>query len=173
MGGFPAEHTTDKADEIPRYTKADAEAFARKIENFHITPELTFDGIWKNRSTYTLVPTEEAQMKRWSWGRIACVGDSVHKVTPNMGAGGNAAIETAAALANELKKMADTAEKGKPSYETIKARLGDYQKTRDFRMTAISKAANSLTRIHALATLKDKLLALWVCLPIDLCIDGF
>ena len=101
-------------------------------------------------------------MKRRSWGRIACVGDGVHKVTPNMGAGGNAAMETAAALANELKKMVDTAEKGKPSYETIKARLGDYQRTRDSRMTAISEAANGLTRIHALATLKDKLLAFWV-----------
>lgn len=162
LGGFSADHTTDKADEIPRYTKADAEAFAHKIKGFHITPDLTFNGIWKNRNTYTLVPTEEAQMKRWSWGRIACVGDGVHKVTPNMGAGGNAAMETAAALANELKKMVDTAEKGKPSYETIKARLGDYQKTRDFRMTAISKAANGLTRIHALATFKDKFLAFWV-----------
>ncbi|KAF3040702.1 hypothetical protein E8E12_005945 [Didymella heteroderae] len=152
----------DKANELPRYNKADAEAFARKIENFHITPELTFDGLWKNRNTYTLVPTEEAQMKRWSWGRIACVGDGVHKVTPNMGAGGNAAMETAAALANELKKMVDTAEKGQPSFETIKVRLGNYQKIRDSRMTAISKAANGLTRIHALATLKDKLFAFWV-----------
>lgn len=163
----------DKADEIPRYTKADAEAFARKIENFHITTELTFDDLWKNRDTYTLVPTEEAQMKRWSWGRIACVGDGVHKVTPNMGAGGNAAMETAAALANELKKMVDTAEKGKPSYETIKARLGDYQKIRDFRMTAVSKAANGLTRIHALATFKDKLFAFWVRLTATFCFEIF
>lgn len=79
-----------------------------------------------------------------------------------MGAGGNAAIETAAALANELKKMLDTAEEGKPSYEIIKAHLGTYQKTRDIRLTALLKAANGLTRLQALKTLKDKIFAFWI-----------
>jgi 2-polyprenyl-6-methoxyphenol hydroxylase-like FAD-dependent oxidoreductase len=123
---------------------------------------MRFGDIWKNRSTYTLVPTEEAQLKRWSWGRIACVGDCIHKMTPNMGAGGNAAIETAAALANELKKMSDAAEKGKPSYHTIQSHLGAYQKLRDIRLTAILKAANDLTRIQSLKTVKDKIFALWI-----------
>lgn len=79
-----------------------------------------------------------------------------------MGAGGNAAMETAAALANELKKMVDTAEKGKPSYDIIRAHLGNYQKLRDIRLTAVLKAANGLTRMHALATLKHKIFAFWV-----------
>lgn len=156
------DRSADKAHELPRYTNEDAEAFARSIEKFQITTEVTFGDLWKNRNTYTLVPTEEAQLKRWSWGRIACVGDCVHKMTPNLGAGGNAAMETAAALANQLKKMVDAAEKGQPSYETIQAHLGNYQKLRDVRLTAVLKAANSLTRMHALATLKDKILAFWV-----------
>ncbi|KAH6633730.1 FAD binding domain protein [Boeremia exigua] len=152
----------DKSTELPRFTKKDAESFANDIQNYTITPELTFDKIWSNRSTYTLVPTEEAQLKRWSWGRIACVGDCIHKMTPNMGAGGNAAMETAAALANELKKMVDTAEKGKPSYDNVRAHLANCQKVRDIRLSAVLKAANDLTRMHALATLKDRFLAFWV-----------
>lgn len=152
----------DKATELPRYTKKDAEIFADTIKHYTLTPELTFADLWRNRTTYTLVPTEEAQLKRWSWGRIACVGDCVHKMTPNMGAGGNAAMETVAALANELKKMVDTAEKGKPSYDTVRAHLGDYQKLRDLRLTAVHQAANGLTRLHALATFKHKILAFWV-----------
>ncbi|KAF3006804.1 hypothetical protein E8E13_010424 [Curvularia kusanoi] len=79
-----------------------------------------------------------------------------------MGAGGNAAIETAATLANELKRMIDTAEKGRPSYDDIKTHLGNYQKLRDTRLTAVLKAANDLTRLQALATLKDKVFAYWV-----------
>lgn len=79
-----------------------------------------------------------------------------------MGAGGNAAIETAAALANELKKLKDASKKGKPSYDTIKAHLGNYQKVREARLTVILKAANGLTRIHALKTLKDRIFAFWV-----------
>src|SRR5436305_900325 len=96
-------------------------------------------------------------LKQWSWGRMACLGDTVHKMTPNLGAGGNAAIETAAALANELKKMVDSAEKGKPSFDTIKTHLGNYQKVREQRITAICEAANGLTRVHALKTWKDKM----------------
>lgn len=157
-----ADSFTDRVPNIPRYTREDADTFAESIQDTVITPDVRFGNIWKNRVSYTLVPTEEAQLKRWSWGRIACVGDGVHKMTPNMGAGGNAAIETAAALANSLKKMRDTADKGKPSYETIKGHLGDYQKVRETRLTAVLTAANGLTRIHALKTLKDRIFAFWV-----------
>lgn len=78
---------------IPRYTKHDAEVYASGFEDLQICDGLKFGEIWKNRKTFTLVATEEAQMRRWTWGRIACAGDCVHKMTPNMGAGGNAAIE--------------------------------------------------------------------------------
>jgi 2-polyprenyl-6-methoxyphenol hydroxylase-like FAD-dependent oxidoreductase len=82
-----------KVPNIPRYTKHDAEAFASKFKGVQVTTEVSFVDVWENRKTCTLVPIEEAQMKRWTWGRFACVGDVVHKMTPNMGAGGNCAIE--------------------------------------------------------------------------------
>jgi 2-polyprenyl-6-methoxyphenol hydroxylase-like FAD-dependent oxidoreductase len=78
---------------IPHYTKEEADAFASHHLDRHITPNVNFGHIWKSRKSYTLVPLEEGQLKRWTWGRIVCVGDCVHKMTPNMGAGGNAAIE--------------------------------------------------------------------------------
>jgi hypothetical protein len=37
-----------------------------------------------------------------------------------------------------------------------------YQRIREKRVTAILTAANGLTRIHALKTLKDKLFAFWI-----------
>ncbi|KAF1834748.1 hypothetical protein BDW02DRAFT_568714 [Decorospora gaudefroyi] len=151
-----------KVPDIPRYTKEDAEAYAKTLQGAAITPNVGFTDLWKNRTSYALVPLEEAYLKRWSWGRIACVGDGVHKMTPNMGAGGNAAIETVAALANELKKMKEISEKGKPSYDIIKEHLGNYQKTRETRATAICTASNGLTRIHALKTIRDKLFAFWI-----------
>jgi hypothetical protein len=150
------------APNIPWYSTQDANDFAAKHQGMTIKPDLKFSAIWKNRISYTLVATEEAQFKRWSWGRIACAGDCVHKMTPNIGAGGNAAIETAAALANELKKMIDAAEKCKPSYATIQKHLGNYQKLREKRVTAILTAANALTRIQALKTWKDRLFAFWI-----------
>tara|TARA_R110002003_G_scaffold103_9_gene8179 strand:- start:12932 stop:13567 length:636 start_codon:yes stop_codon:yes gene_type:complete len=82
-----------RVPDIPRYSKQDAETFAANVQNVTITPQLKFRDIWENKQSYTLVATEEAQLDTWSWGRIACIGDCVHKMTPNMGAGGNAAIE--------------------------------------------------------------------------------
>lgn len=147
---------------IPRYTKEDASSYGESLQNIPITPEVKFGDIWKNRTSYTLVATEEAQLKRWSWGRIALVGDVIHKMTPNMGFGANSAVETSVTLANELKKMKDSAEKGKPSFETIKAHLSDYQKIRESRVSQIVTASNGLTRIHAIDTWKDRLFAFWV-----------
>jgi 2-polyprenyl-6-methoxyphenol hydroxylase-like FAD-dependent oxidoreductase len=75
-----------------------------------------------------LVPTEEAEYEHWTWGRFVCLGDSIHKVTPNMGAGGNAAIESAAALANAIKKMVDECNSARPSLEAVKSGLQEYEK---------------------------------------------
>jgi hypothetical protein len=69
---------------------------------------------------------------------------------------------SAGALANELKRMVESSEKGRPSFENIKMHLESYQKTREQRVTAILEAANGLTRVHALKTWKDRLFAFWV-----------
>jgi hypothetical protein len=58
--------------------------------------------------------------------------------------------------------MVDASDKGKPSFADIKARLGNYQAIREKRVTAILEAANGLTRIQALQTWKDRLMAFWL-----------
>lgn len=78
---------TYKTPNIPRYTRNDTQAFASKFRDQAITPTVKFGDIWKNTTSSSLVPLEEAQMKRWTWGRMCCVGDAMHKVTPNLGAG--------------------------------------------------------------------------------------
>lgn len=67
--------------EIPKYSKADAEEFARLHADINLDndPHVTFGDVWKNRKYFTLVATEEADYKHWTWGRFACLGDSVHK----------------------------------------------------------------------------------------------
>ena len=98
-------------DEIPHYSEADAERYAKKYASFPIHEggngwsKITFGDLWKIRKSSRLVPLEEAQYKRWTFGRIALLGDAIHKGTPNSGPGGNNAIESAAALANELYRL--------------------------------------------------------------------
>lgn len=153
-----------KADEVPKYTREDADAFGKEIAHSNIQPngEVTFEDIWKNRMTYTLVALEEADYKKWTWGRIVCLGDGIHKVTPNSGYGGNSAVESAAALANSIKAMVDRAHGGHPTYEEVTSGLENYQKIRQKRTSEMMKVGNKLTRIQAMKTFGDYLFAHWI-----------
>ncbi|KAI5250280.1 FAD/NAD(P)-binding domain-containing protein [Aureobasidium subglaciale] len=66
--------------------------------------------------------------------------------------GGNAAIESAAALANSIKKLADQTQGARPSEDQIVACLQDYQKHREIRAKAAIDASSLLTRLQAHAT---------------------
>jgi 2-polyprenyl-6-methoxyphenol hydroxylase-like FAD-dependent oxidoreductase len=79
---------------IPHYTKAEAVGFAQQHADMKIRPDAKLADLWKNTLSFALVALEEAKFKIWTWSRIACVGDSIHKMTPNLGSGGNASIES-------------------------------------------------------------------------------
>lgn len=89
-------------------------------------------------------------LQTWTFGRIACVGDSIHKFTPDAGQGGNSSIESAAALANALKRLADTV-KGRPTKAQVEDSLKEYQKSRETRIRAIIEGCNNLTRVHTMS----------------------
>lgn len=93
--------------DFPRYSKADAENLALENVWRHVSETMTLGDLWEKRVSYTLVPLEEALFNPWTWRRIAAVGDNAHKMTPNHGQARNNAIESAAALANQLKKVHD------------------------------------------------------------------
>jgi len=77
-------------------------------------------------------------------------------MTPNLGAGGNAAIESAAALGNSLSRLPP-----KPSLDDIRKALKAFHSKREERASSTCKSANELTRIEALATFPDKMMALY------------
>lgn len=152
------------APDIPTFSKSDADAFADKYKGYPIggtTGDTKFGEVWQNRKSSCLVPIEESHNETWTWGRFACIGDSIHKVTPNAGAGGNAGIESAAALANSLYDIVHTDKYEKADYGSVKAALKGFHETRKYRMKHIAHEVNAFTRIEAWATLKDKLMALY------------
>ncbi|KAH0365965.1 FAD/NAD(P)-binding domain-containing protein, partial [Aureobasidium melanogenum] len=141
-----------KPPHIPRYTEADRDRFAERHGDMHITDKVLLEDIHKHRVSSTLVGIETATYKIWTWGRIACLGDSAHKMTPNAGFGGNSAIESAAALANSIKKLSDKSNGQHPSEQKIIECLQNYQKSREIRAAAAIEASNLLTHVQALAT---------------------
>jgi 2-polyprenyl-6-methoxyphenol hydroxylase-like FAD-dependent oxidoreductase len=149
--------------QIPRFTTADAEALVAKHIDIPLTENgnITVRDLWQNCVTHSIVPLEEACYEHWSFGRFVCLGDSAHKMTPNSGSGGNSAIEGAATLANELQLLLQHDQKpgGSIPTESIRAALSNYQKTRQVRASATVKAANYVTRFHALRGFAEYVLA--------------
>jgi hypothetical protein len=154
---------THRLDDLPRYGEADAEAFVARNTDMPIRPNLTVQKLWDHRLSWRLVPLEEAKLQLWTWGRVALLGDSVHKTTPNLGAGGNAAMESAAVLANEMKLLADAHADGTlVGIDKIQTRLRRYQTRRQVRADAIVDASTTLTRLHNLEGAKERFILRWV-----------
>lgn len=144
--------------EIPRYTTEQMEEAAHAFDKIHMTDKITFDEVFKQRTFTNMLCVEESQHEHWSSGRIVCIGDSVHKMTPNLGAGGNAAIESAAALANHIFKLTSS----NPPVEEIQKVFKDFHNKRKDRANSTCDTANDLTRIEALDNWVYKILAIHV-----------
>ncbi|KAK0652570.1 hypothetical protein B0T16DRAFT_346949 [Cercophora newfieldiana] len=147
---FQKMDTTYRGTSFPHYSKKDAEEFAKAHFDMKIRPNVTFEALWKNTLGSNLVVLEEGTFDLWTYGRIACVGDSVHKMTPNVGYGGNTAIESAAALASVVKELVDKANGGHLTESQIKEYFSSYQKARKHRADGIVKRAGDVTRLQAL-----------------------
>ncbi|KAK4466004.1 hypothetical protein QBC42DRAFT_103460 [Cladorrhinum samala] len=142
---------TYRGTDMPHYSRNEVEEFARAHFDMKIRPDVTFEAMWKNTLAANLVVLEEATFEVWAHGRIACIGDSIHKMTPNIGFGGNTAIESAAALANVIKEMADKpSDRGCPSEFQIKEGFAAYQSKRKPRADSIVKRSAEITRLQAL-----------------------
>jgi hypothetical protein len=65
---------------IPKWTREDAIKQVTSRSDFKITDKVVLGDIWKTRVSFTLVSLEECLFDTWTWGRFACLGDSIHKV---------------------------------------------------------------------------------------------
>jgi FAD dependent monooxygenase len=73
-----------KESEIPKFTKEEMEQQVEKHKDFHLTEKVTLGDMMKTTTSLGYVALEEANHKHWTYGRIVCVGDAIHKMTPNV-----------------------------------------------------------------------------------------
>ncbi|KAK2736194.1 hypothetical protein FQN57_000868 [Myotisia sp. PD_48] len=106
-----------------------------------------FEEVWRKRVAFSKTALEENLFVRWHFGRIVCIGDSMHKLAPNTGQGANCAIEDAASLLNLLNDY--LASDTKPSDPALDARLQRFAEVRVRRMHKICQGARLVVRIHA------------------------
>ena len=77
-------------------------------------------------------------------------------MTPNAGVGGNSAIESAAALTNELKRLVGD-QTNIPTRQATEAALLRYEDVRRFRAHGVSQTAAFVTRMHAMSSIFHRL----------------
>ena len=69
---------------IPRSTKAEMEQQIEQFGEFHLTEGVTLKDIMAKTRSLSYLPLEEANHEIWTFGRIVCLGDAIHKMTPNV-----------------------------------------------------------------------------------------
>ncbi|ETS86467.1 hypothetical protein PFICI_00295 [Pestalotiopsis fici W106-1] len=150
--------------DIPRYTRQQELDFVSSHFDIPLTEDgkVRFKDVWNRRVSSRLVALEEAFFPHWTWGRFICIGDSVHKMTPNAGSGGNAAIESAASLANSLDELIRRFPTQRPNLEEVRAALLKCQQERSERASSTVAMSAYVTRLHAVRGPLQRLLAYYV-----------
>ncbi|EKV12627.1 Monooxygenase, FAD-binding [Penicillium digitatum] len=142
--------------DIPRFNKADIDEHVAPYLDRPVSGSVNFSELYKRSTFRTFVALEEANFNHWCIDRFACVGDSIHKMTPNFGQGGNFAIEASVTLANHLAKLL---QRSSPCQtEDIHQCTQAWQASRRERVDNICRSAFNLTRVEAMASPKDRLL---------------
>ncbi|PWY63056.1 FAD/NAD(P)-binding domain-containing protein [Aspergillus eucalypticola CBS 122712] len=148
--------------DIPRLDQSKIEEDMAPFFSKYIAEGVQFRDIFENRVRCSHVPIEEGFLNQWVWKRYACIGDSVHKTTPNLGQGGNGALESATSLANTIVAMAQASMSSDLSLPRISASLEEWAASRQQRMRLLCELGNGFTRLEAFHTLKDRVVGLYL-----------
>ncbi|KAF9639538.1 hypothetical protein BFW01_g11344 [Lasiodiplodia theobromae] len=89
----------------PRLGKVDEHDVIAKHQNDAVTEEMTLADLYSSKTVSVCTPLHEYVVQAWHSQRSIIIGDAAHKFNPITGQGGNSAIESAAALTNEIVKL--------------------------------------------------------------------
>lgn len=119
-----------------RYTDEEKEAFAAEIGDIHISETVQFKDIWREQTWSYASGLEEGIAEKWYGERTVLVGDTVHKMTPNVGLGLNNGWQSAVVLTNGLRRLLQ--KNLEPSTEALNQVFKEYQ---GIRMKSASNTA--------------------------------
>ncbi|RAR07538.1 FAD/NAD(P)-binding domain-containing protein [Stemphylium lycopersici] len=143
-------------------TEADIEAVAKKYANRPMTEKVALGDLWNTNTRHGLLTFEEGVLSKWHAGRLVLVGDSVHKMTADIGLGAHMAIESAFQLCNILQRELKSNPNRHPSSSELSAFSAEYQAGRYERVTKIVDVCAKATRMHTYQTYSDRFFAGYV-----------
>ncbi|KAL9030775.1 MAG: hypothetical protein Q9196_001125 [Gyalolechia fulgens] len=146
----------------PHYTQQDAEEMAASVADMPISETMVFGELWKKRWRGSVVDIEEGVLSRWHYGRTVLVGDTAHKITPNMALGGNSGMESVVVLTNLLHTHLSATNFNSPSRHTLNSLFQQYQDQRLPRMKHIMEFSRLISRTQAWDNWILKMFTIWV-----------
>ncbi|OJD40549.1 fad binding domain protein [Diplodia corticola] len=81
------------------------EEYSKKYWDHPISPGYKYSDLRETAIVSVCTPLHEYVIENWHAGRCVVIGDSAHKVNPVGAQGGNAALESSAALMNGIMKL--------------------------------------------------------------------
>ncbi|PKY01965.1 FAD/NAD(P)-binding domain-containing protein [Aspergillus campestris IBT 28561] len=134
--------------DVPRFTEKDMASVASQYRERRFYQDITFGQVWDARETVSMTALEENVFATWHHGRMALLGDSVHKMTPNIGQGANMAIEDAAVITDLLIDCTRTTQKP-PTDSQVKSIFDQYRRIRYDRVQTVYQTSRFLVRFQA------------------------
>ncbi|KAJ5294329.1 hypothetical protein N7508_009150 [Penicillium antarcticum] len=132
----------------PRYSPEDAAHLCAELANVSILGDISVGHLWKSRIVASMTALEEGLLETWHFNRIVLLGDSVHKMTPNIGQGANTAIEDAAVLASLIHRLVQLGGIPSISEAHIESMLLEYRGLRYDRAKSTYERSRFGARFH-------------------------
>ncbi|KAL3436161.1 hypothetical protein BDV09DRAFT_203598 [Aspergillus tetrazonus] len=130
----------------PRFSASDAAKVCAEYANVPVWGDIRVRDLWGNKTSVSMTALEEGLLETWRFKRVVLLGDSIHKMTPNIGQGANTAAEDAGVLASLLQRLS-TSHSSATSC-TIDAVLQEYASLRYERVKSTYQRAYFGARLH-------------------------
>ncbi|KAH8657920.1 hypothetical protein BX600DRAFT_514459 [Xylariales sp. PMI_506] len=131
---FIAYRSWEPTKEFVAYNSNDADEFVKEFLDVPILDGFKFRDIWDKRTSYNMTQVHEGMAKIWHSGRLVITGDAAHKVTPNLGAGIEIGLESAASLVNHLRTLLQV--NPQPDTAALNTSFAAYQREREHSAAA-------------------------------------
>ncbi|KAF5965342.1 hydroxylase [Fusarium bulbicola] len=152
---------------IPRYSEKDLQKALSESADDNLLPNLKFSTLVENKVSTVMTPLVEYVYKQWHFDRIITLGDSAHKFHPVGGQGGNAAIESAALLTNNLVNALKRSPSGHLTTVQVESMFADVQSRRKPRLALNHRYSHNRANTEALDTPLKKLMAIHMLPLVD------
>ncbi|KAF4467207.1 hypothetical protein FALBO_5936 [Fusarium albosuccineum] len=133
-----------------------AEELATQNADTYLAPGVTYKQVWEGKSWTHMAPLEEGVTKTWFKDRVVLLGDSAHKMTPNLGFSLNTGWQSAVTLTNLLRAL--LAEKPNPTNNDLTELFTKYDNLRRGIVKKDLELSATATRVQAWDTLPWKVI---------------